>query len=201
MSDTLVLNRNFYAIHVMDWRRAMSLLYQDHADALDDNLQPYGFEEWRELSAAMEDHPSGFVHTSTFRLALPEIIRLRRFDRLPKGEVKFTRRNIYEHYHYTCCYCGRVFKTDELNLDHVAPRSRGGGTDWSNIVTACVPCNSRKGDHFPEEAGMRLLVKPSRPKWKGVQSLIAFSLPVTVKASWQKIIDAKYWNGELEKRN
>src|SRR5262245_47211651 len=131
MSDTLVLNKNFYAIHIIDWQRALSLLYQGHADALDETLQAHGFEDWKELSAAMETHPSGFINTTTFRIAVPEIIRLTRYDRLPKAEVKFTRRNIYEHYGYRCCYCGLQFKTSELNLDHVVPRSKSGRTDWS----------------------------------------------------------------------
>src|SRR5687768_11014485 len=106
MSDTLVLNKNYYAIHIMDWQRAISLLYQGHADALDENLQPYDFEDWKELSAVMESHPGRFVHTVTYRIAVPEVIRLTRYDRLPKAEVKFTRRNIYEHYGHKCCYCG-----------------------------------------------------------------------------------------------
>lgn len=199
MSYTLVLNKNYYAIHVMDWQRAISLLYQGHADALDENLQAYNFEDWRDLSAAMESHPGGFVNTVTYRIAVPEVIRLTRYDRLPKVEVKFTRRNIYEHYGHKCCYCGGKFKTSELNLDHVIPRSKGGTTDWSNIVTACIPCNTRKSDRMPQEAGMRLLFRPTRPVWKGSRSLLKFSMPV--RTTWQKLIDAKYWDSELERRN
>ena len=198
MSDTLVLNKNYYAIHIMDWQRAISLLYQGHAHALDEDLQAYDFEDWKELSAAMESHPGGFVHTVTYRIAVPEVIRLTRYDRLPRAEVKFTRRNIYEHYRHRCCYCGEKFKTSELNLDHVIPRSKGGLTEWSNIVTACVPCNTRKSDRLPQEAGMKLLVRPTRPVWKGSKSLLKFSIPV--KTTWQKLIDTKYWDSELERR-
>lgn len=200
MSDTLVLNRHFYAVHIMDWKRSMSLLYQGHADALDDTFQHYDFENWKELSALIEDHPSGFVHTQTFRIAVPEVIRLKKYDRLPDSEVKFSRRNIYEHYKHKCCYCGKVFKTSELNLDHIIPKSRGGATDWTNIVTACIPCNTQKADQTPKEAGMKLLMKPGKPAWKGSKALLKFSLPFPVKASWQKIIDTKYWDSELEKR-
>lgn len=199
MSDTLVLNRNYYAIHIIDWKRAVSLLYQGHADVLDGDFTPYGFEDWKQLSADMKTHPSGFVRSVTFQIAVPEVIRLKRFDRLPKAEVKFTRRNIYEHYKHKCCYCGHQFKTSELNLDHVTPRSKGGRTDWSNIVTACIPCNTRKMDRMPAEAGMSLLVNPSKPVWKGSRSLLKFSLPVRVKETWQRIIDTKYWESELEK--
>jgi hypothetical protein len=86
MSDTLVLNKNYYAIHIVDWKRAISLLYQGHADVLDENFTPYDFEDWRELSAAMKSHPSGFVNTVRFQIAVPEVIRLTRYDRLPKAE-------------------------------------------------------------------------------------------------------------------
>ena len=152
-SDVLVLNRNFYAIQIADWRRALTLLYCDHARVVDDEYRTYNFEDWRELSQMMSKSPSGFVTTPTFRIAIPEVIALRRYDRLPVGEVKFTRRNIYGHYSYRCCYCGSKFATQELNLEHVLPRSRGGKTDWSNIVTSCMPCNLRKADRLPAEAG------------------------------------------------
>ena len=199
MSDTLVMNRNFYAIHIVNWQRAISLLYQGHAEAVDEELQMYSFDDWKELSAEMQEHPSGFVHTPTFRIAIPEVIRLTRYDRLPRAEVKFTRRNIYEHYHYKCCYCGRQHKTSELNLDHVIPKSRGGPTDWTNIVTACLPCNTKKTDKTPREAGMKLLFQPTKPVWKGSKSLLSFSVPVKVKLTWQRIIDEKYWSAELQR--
>ncbi len=199
MSDTLVLNKNFYAIHIVGWQRAVSLLYQGHADVLDERLLAYNFEDWKQLSAEMKEHPSGFVHAPSFKVAIPEVIRLTRYDKLPRAEVKFTRRNLYEHYGYKCCYCGKEFKTNELNLDHVMPKSRGGLTSWVNIVTACLGCNGRKGNKTPKEAGMKLLVQPSKPVWKGHKSLATISVPFKMKISWQRIIDEKYWNAELEK--
>jgi len=196
-SDVLVLNRNFYAIHIADWQRALSLVYVDHARVVDDEYRTYDFDDWRELSKMMDVAPSGFITTPSFRIALPEVIVLKNYDRLPVGEVKFTRRNIYEHYGYRCCYCGVKFGTAELNLEHVLPRSRGGKTDWANIVTACIPCNLRKADRLPQEAGMRLLIQPNKPKWQGSSSLV-FRSPVKIKASWQRFIDNAYWNIELE---
>ena len=196
-ADVLVLNRNFYAIQIADWQRAMALLYCDHARVVDEEYRTYSFEDWRELSQMIHKAPSGFVTTPSFRIAIPEVIVLKAFDKLPKGEVKFTRRNIYEHYHYRCCYCGSRFDTRELNLEHVLPRSRGGKTDWSNIVTACIPCNLRKADRLPQEANMKLLIQPTKPQWKGSASLV-FRSPVKLKASWQRFIDTAYWNSELE---
>ena len=197
MGDTLVLNRNYHAVHISSWEKAVSLLYQGHAEAVDENLQTYDFENWCELSRQMKSNDKGFVHSSTLRVAVPEVIRLTRYDRLPRQEVKFSRHNVYSHYGNKCCYCGRQFPTSELNLDHVIPRSRGGPTNWYNIVLSCLPCNKHKEDRTPEEAGMRLLVKPSRPKWQGIKSIVVKS-PVPIPVSWQTLLDMKYWESELD---
>lgn len=196
MSHALVLNRRFYAVQIAGWRRAVSMVYQGHAEVVDSDLATYDFDSWAELSALMESHPAGFVRTPTLRIALPEVIRLTRYDRLPRRDVAFTRRNVYEHYRWRCCYCGVRFGSDELNLDHVVPRSRGGGSTWDNVVTACVPCNTRKGDRLPEEAGMRLRVVPTQPRWSPARAIVASS-PAPLRESWQRLIDRAYWNGEL----
>jgi len=203
MADTLVLNRNFYAIHISDWQKALTLLYTGHARAVDENLVTYDFNDWCELSAMMEKSGRGFVHTSSLRIAIPEVIQLTRYDRLPRQEVKFSRRNILEHYNYQCAYCGKKFskpskltKPDEWNLDHVIPKSRGGVSNWTNIVLSCIPCNTKKDDKTPEEAGMTLRVKPQRPEWKGAGTLVTGHAPIPV--SWQRLIDSKYWESELD---
>lgn len=197
MSDVLVLNRQFYAIHITSWRRALSLVYTDHAQVVDQEYRTYSFDDWRQMSAARETHPAGFITTPSFKIAVPEVIALKLYDRLPDSAVKFTRRNIYEHYSHRCCYCGRTFGTQDLNLDHVVPRSRGGPTDWNNIVTSCIPCNLKKANRTPQEAGLPLLVSPTRPQWKGRSSLV-FRSGVRVRQSWQRFIDSVYWNSELE---
>ncbi len=196
-SDVLVLNRNFCAVHIANWQRAISLVYSDHARVVDDEYRTYDFDDWREVSQIIHKNPSGFVSTPSFKIAIPEVIVLQRYDRMPIGEVKFTRRNIYEHYNHRCCYCGSFFKTPELNLEHILPKSRGGKTDWSNIVTSCIPCNLRKADKLPHEAGMKLLIKPTKPKWRGSATLV-LKAPFKMKASWQRFIDTVYWNSELE---
>lgn len=196
-ADVLVLNKGFCAIHVADWKQVMSLLFQGHAEAVDENYRTYDFQSWCELSKLMADNPAGFKHTPTLRIAVPEVIRLTRYDRLPSNDVKFTRSNIYSHYDNKCSYCGDKFTTKELNLDHVMPKSRGGKTNWENIVLSCIPCNLRKSDKTPAEAGMKLLVKPSRPRWKGAAHMIMKS-PVQIRQSWSKFIDLAYWDSELD---
>src|SRR5258708_3032091 len=122
MSDVLVLNSSFYAIQITSWKRALSLLYLDHAPLVDEEYKTYSFENWRQLPHALKTRPSGLITTPTFQIAIPDVITLRFFDGVPASEVKFTRRNIYEHYGYRCCYCNRKLPTTELNLDHVIPR-------------------------------------------------------------------------------
>jgi 5-methylcytosine-specific restriction endonuclease McrA len=197
MSDVLVLNKQFYAVHITTWQKAISLLFSDHARVIDEEYNTYTFSDWKSISATIKEHPSGFVHTPTLKIAIPEVIVLRLYDALPPMDVKFTRKNIYEHYKYKCCYCGKKKQVNELNLEHIVPLSRGGATNWLNVVTSCIPCNLKKGCRLPEEAGMKLLVQPSKPQWKGPVSL-CLRPGVKVKASWQKFIDTIYWNTELE---
>ncbi|MBI4052299.1 MAG: HNH endonuclease [Elusimicrobia bacterium] len=196
-SEVLVLNRNFYAIQVTHWKRALCLVYLNHAFVVDQEYKTYDFEDWKDLSRAMMENSAGFVYTPTFKIAIPEVIALRVFDQLPKSEVTFTRRNIYEHYHHHCCYCGKKFPTSDLNLEHIVPRSRGGKTDWDNIVTSCISCNLRKGDRLPQEAGMKLLIQPSKPKWHAKRAILLRS-PIPLRASWQRFVDNIYWDSQLE---
>lgn len=196
-SDVLVLNRNFYAVQITSWQRALTLVYIGHASVVDQEYRTYSFEDWQEMSQAIESHPAGFINTPNFKVAIPEVIALTLYDKLPTMEVRFTRRNIYEHYKYRCCYCGNKFVSADLNLEHVLPRSKGGKTCWENVVTSCIACNVKKADKLPHEAGMKLLVNPTKPKWRGNLSLV-FQSPIKMRTSWQRFIDNVYWNQELE---
>lgn len=196
-ADVLVLNKQFLPIQIADWQQVMSLLFQGHAEAVDQNYVTYGFEDWCELSKAMTENPSGFKHTATLRIAVPDVIRLTRYERMPSSEVKYTRSNVYDHFKNMCSYCGKKFTTAELNIDHVMPSSRGGKTNWENTVLSCIPCNSKKANRTPEEAGMRLLVKPVRPKYKGPAQLL-MKMPFQTRQSWSNFIDMTYWESELE---
>lgn len=195
--STLVLNKSFYAVHVTGLQKVMAMLYTGEAEAVDENLQCYDFQDWADLSAMMSDHPNGFVNTVTMKVAIPDVIRLTRYNRLPKRDVKFSRHNIFQHYGRKCCYCGSQIKSIDATWDHVTPRSKGGTTDWSNIVLSCKPCNARKADKTPEEAGMKLLVAPSRPQWKGART-VTVAAPLPIPVAWQSFIDRAYWDSEIE---
>ena len=92
--------------------------------------------------------------------AVPSVIRLLEYRRIPMQARSLSRKNILMRDRYTCQYCHRTFSTNELTLDHVIPRSRAGETTWENLVACCHPCNNRKGSRTPDEAGMRLARAP-----------------------------------------
>jgi len=135
------------------------------------------------------------VHTPSRTLRLPRVILLTFFDKLPCKELKLTRNNVFERDKDQCQYCAREFPREELNLDHVIPRHAGGRTTWENIVCSCVKCNTRKANRLPHEAGMRLIRKPVRPKWRPV---ISFLLGKQHREMWKDFLDLAYWNVELD---
>jgi 5-methylcytosine-specific restriction endonuclease McrA len=116
------------------------------------------------------------------------------FDRQPRKEVRFTRHNIFERDQNTCQYCGKKFDRSELNLDHVIPKDRGGPTTWENIVCSCIACNTKKGNRTPQEAGMRLIRKPKKPRWR---PFLQVNISMPYPESWKHFIDIAYWNVEL----
>lgn len=98
------------------------------------------------------------------RIQVPAVVRLVKEMHANKKGAKFSRINIYTRDGFRCCYDGKKYAKHELNYDHVLPRSRGGKTDWENIVTSCIQCNLRKGKKTPAEAGMRMHFQPYRPR-------------------------------------
>jgi 5-methylcytosine-specific restriction endonuclease McrA len=194
----LVLNRLWQAVNVCSARRALTLLFAGHAQAVfnapDGSFRAFSFHEWRDFSrqAPPADHEA--VHTISIKLRVPRVILLLIYDRMPKKEVKFTRHNIFERDKNTCQYCGQVCDRNDLNLDHVIPRDRGGPTSWENIVCSCIVCNTRKSNRTPQEAGMHLVRRPKRPKWR---PFVQIHLTLHPHDSWKHFIDLAYWNVEL----
>jgi 5-methylcytosine-specific restriction endonuclease McrA len=199
--NVLVLNRYYAAIRVTSVRRAFSLLYRGLAEVVsveDDKYISHDFASWREVSrfrARHERERHEWVPCVRFEMAVPRIVRLLFYDRLPQQTVKFNRRNIFARDANRCQYCGKRFSTSELSLDHVVPRSLGGKTTWENIVCCCVACNVQKGGRTPDRAGLKLIVKPVKPRRSPV---IRMQLTSEKYASWRQFLDAAYWNVELK---
>jgi len=199
-SQVLVLNKHYAAVRVISARRAFTLLFKHIAEIVsvdDHRFETYDFESWRQVSqlrAKYEREHHEWIRCVRFELAVPRIVRLLTYDRLPRRSVKFNRRNIYARDRNRCQYCGKKFPTSELTIDHVVPRSRGGRTDRTNVVCCCVTCNVRKGGRTPQEAGLRLVNEPVKPKRSPVLTL---QLTSSKYASWKQFLDMAYWNVEL----
>jgi 5-methylcytosine-specific restriction endonuclease McrA len=199
-SHVLVLNKHYAAVRVVSARRAFCMLWKRIAEIVsveDSRFLSYDFQSWREVSeyrAKYQREHHEWVRCVKFELAVPRVIRLLFYDRLPRRQVRLTRRNIYARDRSRCQYCGRKFPTSELSLDHVIPRSRGGKQEWTNIVCCCLECNVRKGGRTPKEAHMRLVREPVKPRRSPV---ITLRLTSAKYASWKQFLNDAYWNVEL----
>ncbi len=146
MEHVLVLNATFEPLSIVTVRRAMILLLKEKAEVI-------------EAAEAQ-------IRSQYLAFHLPLVIRLVYYVRVPhRLLLPLTRRTVLARDRYTCQYCGAQPPKGQLTLDHVVPRCRGGKTDWDNVVSACVPCNQRKGKRIPQEAGMRLIAAPERPRY------------------------------------
>src|SRR3954465_10362609 len=188
----LVLNRNYQPVHVTNVKRAFSLLYMGIARAIDDQYRLYDFESWAALSAHEHEH----ISTVEKLIRVPRVLVLLAYEYLPKGRVRFSRLNIYARDNDTCQYCGRQLPRPDLNLDHVVPRSQGGKTSWENVVCSCVGCNLRKGGRTPDQAVMKLLTKPVRPRWTPFFRGAVHRVTYREWLPFLTLADASYWNVE-----
>ncbi len=139
-SPVLVLNATYEPVNVTAVRRAIVLVLKG--------------------VATTEEEDGAFVHSARVALRIPSVIRLTEFRHIPHQARTLSRKNILIRDRYTCQFCGRTLAASELTLDHVVPRSRGGRTDWDNLVACCHRCNNLKGDRLPEEAGIALRRQP-----------------------------------------
>ena len=181
-APVLVLNRNFLPVRVTTARMAFELLYQGRARALDNRFEMHDFEGWSSLPP-----PAGCETIGTTRgaLAVPRIVVLCSYSRVPATILRLSRRNVYLRDAYTCQYCGEQPGVDALNLDHVVPRSRGGEATWDNLVTSCKSCNLKKGRALPEECGMVPRTTPQCPRWS---TAVQFQATPRSFAEWEPFI-------------
>ena len=139
----LILNADYRAFSVCSVYKAFLLVYLEKA----------------EIVKKADD---AVLRSVSRTYDMPSIIRLSQYVNIPYKGVVMTRQNIFKRDGNKCVYCS---SKDNLTLDHVLPRSRGGGSNWNNLVTACKTCNSKKGDFLPEEIGMDLPYKPFKPSF------------------------------------
>lgn len=141
---TLVLSPWDSPFLIVRWQVGITMMLLEKADL----VEPYGDE---------------MCASPSITLPMPAVLRQRRHVSGFKRGVKFSQTNVFTRDRYTCQYCGERKPTNELNYDHVIPRSQGGKKTWTNIVTSCFPCNIRKANRTPDQAGMPLRCLPTRP--------------------------------------
>ena len=172
MEQVLLLNITYEPLKIINWKKAITLLLLDKVEVIEE----YNKE----------------IHSISFTIKLPAVVRLLKFIKRVNNKVKFSRQNIYTRDKNKCQYCGKELPLQDLTYDHVIPKSRGGTTSWGNIATCCIKCNRKKGGRTPKEARMNLLKKPNRPNW-----LPAFQIAIRFKEIPQSWRDYLYWNIEL----
>ncbi|MGO9262315.1 MAG: HNH endonuclease [Bryobacteraceae bacterium] len=159
----LVLNASYEPIHICSARRAITLVCKG--------------------AALVEEVSPHMIRTSKINVPVPNVIRLTRYRRVPRQNRSVSRKGILLRDGFTCQYCHSKLAPSELTLDHVLPRSRGGGSVWENLVASCFACNNRKGDRTPQEAGMPL-VRP--PRQLGIHA--KHRLLASDSQSWEKYL-------------
>ena len=161
----LVLNATFEPINVCTVRRAVVLLLKEKAEVIERS-------DW-------------LLHSATQTMSRPMVIRLVTYVHIPRDthRRKITRRAVFARDNWTCQYCGA---RSNLTVDHVVPRSKGGSSNWENIVASCAPCNRRKGNALPRQAGMRLLKQPKTPN----PNVFIHVASPTIPAAWRAYLAA-----------
>ena len=137
----LVLNASYEPINICAARHALTPVFKG--------------------AAVVEEVSNRVVRTSKISIPVPDVIRLVRYRRVPRQNRSVSRKGILLRDGFACQYCHRRYAAGDLTLDHALPRSRGGTSVWENLVACCLPCNNRKGNRTPQEAGM-VLAKPPR---------------------------------------
>lgn len=146
MSSVLVLNATYEPLSVVSVKRAIVLLLKEKAELLE----------------AAEAR----LRAEQVSMPVPLVIRMVYYVRVPRNMgLPLSRRTVLARDQYTCQYCGATPGRSELTIDHVVARSRGGLTEWENVVTSCRACNQHKGNRTPKEAGMTLLRTPFKPRF------------------------------------
>jgi 5-methylcytosine-specific restriction endonuclease McrA len=189
----LVLNKAWAPVGTVSLQRAIIMLFSQYgngepkARVIDpEGFQTFTWDDWAKLQPLVTDD---VIRGSNMVFKVPEIILLTRYERLPQPKVHFSRRTLYKRDNMKCQYCNKRPGSSELTIDHITPKSRGGGTTWENCVLACVECNARKADRQPHECGMKLLTEPKKPR-------VHLFRHDTIKPvlSWQAFLGEMYWN-------
>ena len=158
---TLKLDASWRPIEIIPAEKAFSMVYTGRAQPVEN-----------------------YTHGPCARFLFPSVIVLKKYIQKKRVSMSPTRKNIYWRDKYVCQYCSGEFKYKQLSLDHVIPKSRGGGRGWLNLVACCHGCNQKKGNRTPSEASMELIKEPYIPN----VSIIDFYHHIKVPSNWMQFI-------------
>ncbi len=177
--DTLVLNAIWEPIKRISWQKAIQMWVKG-------------------LVEVVEEYEDRTVRSVTFEVRVPSVVRYLRYKKPKRRVVRFSRENVYARDDGRCQYCGSGLKRSEITYDHVVPQSQGGKTTWDNIVVACAPCNQRKRNRTPAEAGMKLRSVPKQPAKMPDSVRVTVRWEKNMPASWANYVqvarDTVYWH-------
>ena len=178
-SPTLVLNADYqplsyFPLSLWSWQDTIKAVFLDRVNIV---------SEYDEI-----------VRSPGFSMKVPSVISLKEYVKNQKSPV-FTRFNVFLRDKFSCQYCGVIKQSHDLTFDHVIPRSKGGKTNWTNVVAACRPCNFKKGSKNAKEINMFPIIKPGVPTTNLLKRNGRHFPPNYLHESWR---DFLYWDTELE---
>lgn len=193
----LMLNKNWSPVLTITLQDAITKLFNTYEDGTPkariiepDSYRTFTWADWSLIKPEATDEK---IATANAFFKIPEIIILTKFEKLPRPQAHFSRRNLYKRDKMTCQYCGAKPGSEELTIDHVIPKSQGGLTTWENCTLACVECNRKKAARTPKQARMTLRTEPKKPS----TNFFRFDVIKPVK-SWETFLGTCYWNVGLE---
>jgi 5-methylcytosine-specific restriction endonuclease McrA len=191
-SPVLVLNKNWVPVRIQSLRDSMGKIFNERAKFVNpDDYSIFDWEEWVDEFSIPNDktHLVSFelIKSKTFSVRKPEVIICSKYNKVPRTDIKLTRRNLLIRDNFTCQYTGKRVSSKDSTLDHIIPRSKGGQNTWDNLVICCSSTNLKKGDRTPKEAGLTLLREPRQPTWS---PLFSFLNRRDRPESWDKFIKA-----------
>ena len=162
--SVLILNKYWIPINTTTPKHSFALMFSDNAKAIlieEDKVVPLDWNDWVNVNPSEKDRK---IKTVRGYIKIPSIIVLNYYDKIPRQTIKFTQKSLWERDNFTCQYTGKKVNKTNGNIDHIIPKAQGGKTSWENCVIAHKEINAIKADRTPEQAGLKLIKKPSAPK-------------------------------------
>ena len=172
-TQTLMLSQGYEPIKVVSWQKAITMLTLGKVEVIEE----YDKE----------------IRSTSIVIKIPAVVRLLNAFKRRKKAVRFSRINIYGRDRFRCQYCATKIAMGTGTYDHVVPKTLGGKTSWTNIVTCCEPCNSKKGGRTPSQANMRLRTRPVQPTWVPIMAIEVSQS--SAPDAWR---DYLYWTTEID---